>query len=197
MKHLIKNVKKGIVMVTLLVTVIGFASTIDNHVSTDIKATVFTLENVKKGNLLTIKGQSGITLYKELIEKNGNYKKGFDLTALPDGDYIFELEKDVEIKTVPFTVRTNTVIFDKNKETTVFKPVTRIKDSILYLTKLSLDREPLEVKVYFEAGGYHLIHSEKIEETTSIERAYKLSNKGSYKIVCLTEGRQFTTFINN
>lgn len=91
------------------------------------------------------------------------------------------------------------MVFNKAKETTIFKPVTRIKNDIVYISKLTLNNTPLNVDMYYENphlyGGYNLVHSEKIENNTKIERAYKLSKKGNYKLVYTTEGRQFTTFI--
>ena len=40
---------------------------------------------------LSIVDMQGLALYKEAIEQNGFYSKGFDLTTLPKGDYFFEL----------------------------------------------------------------------------------------------------------
>ncbi len=201
MKNILKNTKKVILIVTVMASVIGYANeTPSSLVKKDAKKTSLTLGNVKQGNLLSIKDINGLILYKEFIKQSGIYTKGFDLTALPDGDYIFELDKDVEIKTIPFTISRNKIDFDKEKESTFFKPITREKDDLIFISKLSLNKEPLDIKIYFEVnnsfGNYELVHSEKIENTKVIQKGYKLSKKGNYKIVYSSEGRNFIKFIN-
>src|SRR5690606_17133300 len=128
-------------------------------------------------------------LYKEFIQKTGIYTKGFDLTSLPDGDYLFELDKDVEISTIPFTVKANNVSFKKELEKTFFKPMARVKGNLVYVTRLSLNKAPMDIEVYSVSNGNNeLIHSETFKNTENIERLYRLSglNKVEYKIVFKT-----------
>lgn len=194
-----KEVKKGILLVTMLGTMISYATgTSSFERKTEIKKTILSINSVKQGQQLIIKNNSGVVLYKELIERSGAYNKGFDLTALPNGDYYFELEKDLEIQVIPFKVRLNTVEFLKDKEVKFFKPVVRFKDNKILLSRLSLDHKPLEVKIYYEEAGspssYDLIHSEKFEGAEIIERVYTIdkTKKGAYKVVVKTQGREFT-----
>ncbi|MEP3837306.1 MAG: hypothetical protein ABJM36_06640 [Algibacter sp.] len=200
MKNTIKNSKKGILMVTMFATLLSFANDVSLfNIKNEAKRTSLTLLNVKQGNLLSVKDVNGIVLYKELIQESGNYTKGFDLTALPDGNYIFELDKDMEIRTIPFTVSSNMVLFDKESETTIYKPMFVVKENLLLLTKLALNEAPLNIKIYFLGhGGEKLMYSENIENTKSIQKAYKLEGLkyGSYKIICTSDGRVFTKEIN-
>jgi len=190
-------------MVTLMVASLSFANaktSFDNTV-VDAERTSVTFANVKEGDLLSIKDENGIVLYKESIQHTGIYTKGFDLTSLPDGKYLFELDKDVEITVIPFKVSTNKVEFDKDLEKTIFKPTTRVEGNFVFVSKLSLSEAPLKIKVYYgsDFNNYDLIHSETIENTKLIERVYKLDglNNGTFKIVYQTEGRQFTEIIKN
>lgn len=185
-----------------MATVIGYANdksfSIFNNAA---KKTVLTLTDVKKGNLFTIKDENGLILYKEAIQQGGVYKKGFDLTALPDGSYFFELEKDIEVTTIPFTVKETEVAFEKSKSETVFKPLTVIKGDFVFVSQLSLDEEPLEIEIYYDGGtnsrSFELLYSETIKNTKNIERVFKFTNLkvGDYKIVYRTEGKQFIEFI--
>ncbi|MEN3323899.1 hypothetical protein VP395_09180 [Mariniflexile soesokkakense] len=205
MKNVLNNSKKGILMVTMFVTLLSFANEVSLFkIENDAERTSLTLNNVKQGNLLSIKDDNGIILYKELILQSGIYTKGFDLTSLPNGGYIFELDKDVEIQTIPFTVLSNTVTFKKEMETTIFKPVTRVKGDVVYVSRLSLNKAPMEIAIYFintesVFSKPELMYSEKIKDTENANRIYKLTgkNKGNYKIVFTTEGRIFTKEINN
>lgn len=197
MKNVIKNTKKGIMMVALLATVFGFANDSNNLIKRDARKTALVLENVKEGNILTIKDNYGIVLYKESIKVNGIYKKGFDLTTLPNGEYTFELEKELEIKTIPFKVESNKVSFNKEDETTYFKPFIKQEEDLVFLTKLNLKKELVKIKVYAVHNGYsNLRHSETIENTKVIEKVFKLE-KGNYKIEINSNNKEYTEFINN
>ncbi|TXE13074.1 hypothetical protein FUA26_04570 [Seonamhaeicola algicola] len=198
MKNVLSHTKTVIVMVAMLATVIANANEISLiKFGKDLRGTALTIENVKEGNLLSIKDIYGITLYKEVIEQSGLYTKGFDLTDLPDGNYFFELEKDMEIKTIPFTVNATKVTFNKTEETTTFKPFVRESNGLVYVTKLALNAEPMEITVYgLDENDAELLLDETIENTKNIERVYKLS-AGKYKMVFNFDGKEYTKYINN
>ncbi|TXG37070.1 hypothetical protein [Seonamhaeicola maritimus] len=197
MKNVLSNTKKVILMVAMMATVTGYANEISLiKYGRGLRSTAVTIANVKEGNLLSIKDGYGITLYKEIIDQTGIYSKGFDLTDLPNGNYFFELEKDMEIKSIPFTVKSNEVTFNKEKETTIFKPFVREKDDLVYITKLAANKEPLKLSVYgLNDGSSRLLYTETIEGVQSIEKAFKLED-GRYKIVFASNNREFTKYIN-
>lgn len=197
-----KEVKKGILMVTMLAAMMSNASrpaTFEKKV--EIKKTTLSIHNVKQGQQLVIKDYNGFVLYKELIEQSGVYNKGFNLTALPNGEYYFELNKDIEVQVIPFKVYMNNVEFLKEKEAKFFKPVIRFKDNKVLLSRLSFENKPLEVKIYYDENSnnsnYELIHSEKFTDSKIIDRIYALdkTKKGNYRVVIKTEGREFTESI--
>jgi len=195
-----KEVKTGILLVTMLATMMGYANrptTFEKKV--DIENTTLSIHNVKQGQQLVIKDSNGVVLYKELIDRSGMYNKGFDLTALPNGNYYFELDKDIEVHVIPFKVHSNSVEFLKEKETKFFKPIIRFKENKILLSRLSFDEKPLEVKIYYDDysdynSDYELLHVEKFKDTKIVERVYKLDEhkKGAYKVIVKTEGREFT-----
>ena len=161
----------------------------------NIKATVLTLENVDEGQQLLIKSVNGTILYKEEIKKEGYYQKEFDLTSLPNGNYFFELEKDMEIQIIPFNVSSTNVKFAKENEVKIFKPLVKSKNNKLYFSKLSLDQKPVMVEIYYNnANSYESIFSEKIENTQVIERIYSLDKEksGTYKVITKSDGRVYT-----
>lgn len=189
-------------MVTMFITMLSFANEESLFkIENDAKMTSLTL-NAKQGNLLSIKDDNGVVLYKEIIEQSGIYTKGFDLTELPNGGYIFELDKDVEIQTIPFTVVSNTVTFKKDMEAILFKPVTRVKGNLVFISRLSLNKAPMEITIYYNDsqnvfGNPEIIYSETVKDTENASRVYKLAsnNVGDYKIVFKTEDRIFTSEI--
>ena len=195
MKNVIKHSRKGFLMVTMFATLLSFANEVSFFkVKNDAKRTLISL-NVKEGNLLSIIDDNGMILYKELIQKAGVYTKGFDLTSLPNGKYTFELDKDLEINTIHFTVLSGNVVFNKEEEKVFYKPFIRVKDDMLYISKLTLNDEPLKVDIYYaNTNDLQLIHSEELENTQNIQKIYKLagSEKGNYRIVLQSEDRTFT-----
>ncbi|MFS4483629.1 hypothetical protein ACKGJY_11465 [Hyunsoonleella sp. 2307UL5-6] len=202
MKNVKNNSKKVFLMVALMATVIGYANSNPfSIVKSKANRTVLTL-NVKAGNLFTIKDVNGVILFKEAIEESGVYQKGFDLTELPNGNYFFELDKDMEINIIPFTVNANKVVYDKDNSETIFKPSTRVKDDMIFVNCLSMHKDLLEISIYYDGGSalsnYELIHSETLtSEGNQIRKVYKIKDytKGDYKIVYKTEGKTFVKFI--
>ena len=200
MKNVIKNTKKGILMVTMFTTMLSFAKEVSFFTITkDAKTTSLTLSNVKAGDLLSIIDNNEVVLYKETIQQDGIYKKGFDLSTFPNGSYVFELNKAVEIRTMPFTINNNTVNFDKNAEKTIYKPITRVQDNTVFISRLSLEKKTLSIEIYFNSDNLSysqsdLIYSEKIKNTENINRVFKLAdfNKGTYRIIFNTDGKVFT-----
>ncbi|MDN3664783.1 hypothetical protein ACFFU1_00980 [Algibacter miyuki] len=197
MRNILKYAKKTLLTVTMLTALISNANEKIAIEKKGLVKTALTINNVKEGNLLSIKDVHGITLYKELISKSGTYRKGFDLTALPDGEYVFEVDKDLQIKTIPFTVSNNNVVFNKTKEVTEFKPFVKKQNNLVYITQLAPNYETLDISIYANYDGeFQLIHSDKVENTQAIEKAYQLE-KGSYKIVLHSNNKEYTKFINN
>ena len=203
MKNVIKHSKKGILMVTMFATLLSSANEASVfNVKTRANRTSLTLMDVKEGNLLSIKDNDGIVLYKEFMQQSGIYTKGFDLTSLPDGLYIFELEKDFEIKSIPFTVKSSNVVFSKEEEKITFKPFIQVKNDLLYISQLALNEEPFKIDIYFSSFNdpynLELMHSEKVEDTKNIQKVFRLSGlyKGIYKLVMHTNKKEYTKFIN-
>jgi hypothetical protein len=193
-----KNILKNSLVIVVMCTTLFVSANSSLRTSKDATKTILTLTNVVKGNELLVKDAFGITLYSEMIKDSGDYIKGFDLTELPNGNYYFELTQDVKIKTIPFNVEEKVVKFEKENELTIFKPVVKLEDNLVYISKLALNEQSLEIAVYFDTDGFNLLHSETIEGTQDIKRMYKLdeTKKGNYKIVTKTEGKTFVEYVS-
>lgn len=198
MKKTINTLKKGILLLAVSTSLLANAN--DIIVSTnaeEISKTSITLNHVKAGDIVSIKDTYGVVLYKEEIKETGTYKKGFDLSGLPNGEYNFEIDKNLETRNIPFTVNFDNVYFNKEKETINYKPFVRQENGIVYVTKLAPKQEALNIHIYANNNEeYELVHSERIKGTQSIEKAYKLG-KGNYKLVFISDNKEYTKFINN
>ncbi|MHA7942561.1 hypothetical protein ACJOV8_005780 [Formosa sp. 3Alg 14/1] len=179
----------------------SFASTYTNNAfsKADDKDKIeitLSLNDVKAGQKLSIKDEDGVLLFNTTLVKSGNFNNKFDITNLPNGNYHFELEKDVYTSHIPFTVSSGEAKFDTKNETKVYKPFVSLKDNNIYFSKLELNKDSVEFNIYYleaNTGDYTLLHTEKISDTIKIERAYRLSEnkKGEYKIVINANGQSY------
>ncbi|MDX6745696.1 DUF3244 domain-containing protein [Polaribacter sp. PL03] len=145
---------------------------------------------VKKGHTLSIKDKNGTVIYSQEIKNSGTYSKILDLSKLEKGNYTTELEKDFEIVIKPFTVLDGQVSF--NTEKTIFKPVIRTEDNIVYISRISFDKAALNVSIYYND---ELIFSETAkDEKTLLNRVYKLSKEeiGNYKVVVNSNNKYYS-----
>ncbi len=186
---------KCLVMVVMFTTIESYSHSFTLQTNEQgKKVTAVSIDSVDEGSLFLIKDSYGVILYKEQIEETGTYSKNFDLTSLPDADYYFELDKQDEIKIIPFVVKKNVAEFVKNAEYNIVKPkVLTISDRV-YISQISIDKQTWEIDVYYE--GSDLAHTEKLKNVQELNRIYDFSTsqKGNYTIVLTSEGR---TFKNN
>ena len=194
MKNLVKN---SLVVLGLFISLSSFANAGHELIKEkDSKVTNMSFKSVEQGSNLTIKDAKGLVLYKESINRTGKYSKGFDLTELPNGDYYFELESELKIVLIPFNVTLSKVNFKKEEENTIFKPVLKVKDEMVYLSRPSFDKTPIAVKIYF-SENYDLILSEKFEKESEVKRVYDFSKskRGNYVFVFESNGRKYSRTI--
>ena len=188
-----KLTKKGLIACALSVSLLGFANDL-KHPIKEKEPTVTSLSfaKVSKGSMLLIKDFNGLVLYKEAIQRTGEYSKGFDLTSLPNGEYFFELDTELEIVVIPFDVESSEVNFRKEDKSTIFKPMVRVKDDKVFVSRTSFESAPMEFKIYY-AANTDVVLSEKFENEPFIERVYDFSNskKGEYLFVFRSNGRRY------
>jgi len=186
--------RKVFVAIFMLVTFINFANNNDLNItllSADKVKVVF--NDAKKGNQLTIKDAKDAILHSEEIKKEGTLIKMFDFSALKNGTYTLELEKDFEIVVKTIKIKNNTVTFLEDAEKLIFKPIIRNENNKLMISKIAFDEEPLQVSIYY---NNEIIYSDTLEGGKILNRVYRLDKelKGDYKVVSYNNGR---SYINN
>ena len=186
--------KKSVLVLGLFVSMLTFANgEIETVKEKEPKVTSMSFKKVKLGSKLSIKDKEGIVLYEEAILKTGDYSKGFDLTTLPNGDYYFELDTELEIMIIPFNVVSNQVVFKKDEKSIIFKPIVRVKDDKVYVSRISYDESPIQYKIYYSDNN-DLVLSEKVSDEDHLKKIYDFSKakKGKYLFVFKSDGRKFT-----
>ena len=143
-----KTIKTILLVVMLLTTVTNYAS--EKVIDAPVKGiTILRFSNVKKGHQYKIIDDQGTVLFSEKIQRNGSFAKRFDFTALNDGAYSLELEKDFEIIVTPFIIQANNVVFLEKNEKVIFKPVVRTENNQLLISYMSLEEQPLKIELYY------------------------------------------------
>ncbi|WP_166387540.1 T9SS type A sorting domain-containing protein [Polaribacter sp. 11A2H] len=185
------KIKKIILVALMLGTLITNANEKDNTNYKEAKGTVkVEFNNVKKGHTLTIKNANGLTVYNNEIKNSGNYSRTFDFSALENGVYAVELNKDFEIVIKQFYVENGLVSFINNNNEKIFKPIIRTEGKLLLISKISFDNEPLNVTLYYNDEA---VLSETISGDKLLQRVYKLSEQkvGSYKVIISSNNRTY------
>ena len=186
------KIKKIILVALMLGTLITNANEKDNTNYKEAKKTVkVEFNNVKKGQTLTIKNSNGLTVYNNEIQNSGDYSKTFDFSALENGVYSAELNKDFEIVIKQFNVENGLVTFLNNKDEKIFKPIIRTEGELLLISKINFNNEPLKVTLYYNDEA---VLSETISGDKLLQRVYQLSEKevGAYKVVVSSDERTYT-----
>jgi hypothetical protein len=129
-------------------------------------------------------------LFSEKIDRNGSFAKRFDFTALNDGAYSLELEKDFEIIVTPFIIQANNVVFLEKNEKVIFKPVVRTENNQLLISHMSLEEQPLKIELYYNGER---IFKDQLTGHKILNKIYRLSaqEKGSYYLSMSSGGRFF------
>ncbi|QXP71349.1 hypothetical protein H0I29_04500 [Polaribacter sp. R2A056_3_33] len=186
------KIKKIILVALMFGTLITNANEKDNSNYKEAKKTVkVEFNNVKKGQTLTIKNSNGLTVYNNEIQNSGDYSKTFDFSALENGIYSAELNKDFEIVIKQFNVEDGLVTFLNNKDEKIYKPIIRTEGELLLISKINFNNEPLKVTLYYNNEA---VLSETISGDKLLQRVYKLSEKevGAYKVVVSSDERTYT-----
>jgi hypothetical protein len=190
-----KTKMKKIVLVALMFgTLIGYATEGKNTIDLKAKKTVkVEFNNVKKGQTLTIKDNQGVIVYNNEIKNTGNYSRTFDFSALEEGVYSAELNKDFEIIIKQFYVKNGLVTLLNNNSEKIFKPIIRTEGNLVYLSKMDFNEAPLKVVIYY---NNEVLLDETTEGKKLLNRIYKLSEKeiGDYKVVISSNDR---TYVKN
>jgi len=149
-----------------------------------------TFNSVKKGNSISVTDASGKIVFSGLINFNGNISHLYDFSQLKDGTYIIEVNKDFEIEISTVEVKNNTVSFINKRSEKIFKPVFRLENGKLLISKMALDHPKMEVELYY---GNELIHAETVKGSEILNRVYQLDHsiKGEYTAVVKSNGRVF------
>lgn len=190
MKNLIK---KSLLIVAVLATVVIKATNINNNVKVnviDLKLIDLKLKNTDGNLTISVKDAFGEVLYTEKFEEN-YFSKKYDLNTLPTGNYYFEIEGRTRINLMPFKVTSKGFEFKNNVESTYYKPIVRQDGDLVFISKIAFNKEEFEINLYDQQ--LNLLYREKLNGDINLGKKLNLKNlkSGNYSIVMKSAGKVF------
>lgn len=159
----------------------------------EAKKTTLALNEVKKGDKISIKNKNGKTFLKETITSSNIKNKEFDLNFLADGNYFFEIERELKINIIPFMLSFDKgIIYLKQQETVLYKPHIKVENEMVILTQISQNGAPISIDIYDENN--ELLYNDTTKDELDIQRAFKLK-KGNFKFVITSNNNEYETEI--
>ena len=190
MKNLIK---RSLLIVAVLTTIVINAGNIANNVEVkviDSKLIDLKLNNSDGDLKISVFDSYGEVLYSEQFQ-GSVFSKKYDIETLPSGDYYFEIEGQTKINVMPFTVTNKGVDFNNTIESTYYKPTVRQEGDLVYISKIALNNEDLEIILY--DAGFNTLYKEELTGEINFGKTLnlKMLKAGNYKIVMKSDGKVF------
>jgi hypothetical protein len=190
MKNLIKKSMLGLLLVTATLANANVNFENIRIFTENTKSLNLELKNNDGGLEIFIKDIYGVELYKE--EFNGTkFSKKFDLNLLPDGNYVVEIEGQTKINLLPFKVTGSKVEVLEMKKEIIYKPIIRIDNDLVFVSKFSLNKEQL--KIAFYDANDNILLEEKLSNDIMQGKIINISqlSKGEYRLVAKDNNRRY------
>ena len=189
--------KIPVIVLGLFVSEFSFAADLASIETQVVNSKSFKLA-IKQGEKevkLKLLDQFGQVLYDESIQARAEYKKVFNLSTLPTGEYRLELEYPTKIQVMPITVGRGGIELHQQEAEEMFKPSFRQRDSKISINMLNTQHNPLKIRVADDEG--QLIYQDVLDNDLIIGKQYDLSqlDPGDYTVKLYTESRVFSHFI--
>ena len=108
---MINLLKKGLLLAVLLTAVQSYATKIPAVDRDEYETAMLTFMDVKQGNKIQVKDMKGTVIYKEKVHNVEEFENRFNLSFLPDGQYLIELVRKKEVVVMPVEIADNQVAF--------------------------------------------------------------------------------------
>lgn len=181
MKTLIKSI---LVVAVMFGTYTGYAN--------ETLRTLPTFKFINEGDSISVTNSEGEVIYQGRVNYNGNLIRLFDFSQLNDGIYTVEISKDFEIQVLNLSVTNNKVTLLTDTQKKIFKPVFRVENNKLIISKIALDKKEMEVELYY---GDALIYTEHVDGQNEdiLNRVYQLdaTNRGDYTAIIRANDRVY------
>ena len=143
--------------------------------------------------LISLKDVTGEILYSENLTRGNQYRKLFDLNALPKGEYILQIEDGTRIKTWPLNITEEGLNLHNADNKDFYKPqIIEQGNNKVGVSMFNKSKSSGEVSIF--DSKRNLMFSESLPSELVVQRMYDLSQlqAGSYDVALKIDGRRFT-----
>lgn len=115
----------------------------------DNKSIRFFIDEASDINL-SIREINNEVLFEESIHSTGASTKTYDLNALPNGEYLLNVESDSKVAEYKIVIANNKAVISQPTIKNIFKPVFTKENSLITLSLDNADKGAIEVGIYNE-----------------------------------------------
>jgi|GEM_PF-1298480 len=190
-------IKVSLVVLGLLVSYSGHSDSINDSITaTGSRSFRLTLEDEAMNVHIRLKDRYGVILYQEYIPGPVSYDRIYNVSSLPTGQYLLELEYPTRHQELPVEIRANQVILDQSRMEEYFKPVVRQKGDKVSVNLLNTKRGPLRILVYDHQTS-ELLSEQMLKGDLLMGKQFDFSQAGpgEYLISMLYHGKQYSQTI--
>jgi len=175
------------VCLILFLSVAAFAATIEPPLFQGAK--IIASKEAKKINVyykefqgdnvtIQLMDSYGAVLRTEKVKGNVKYAKAYNLDQMPTGDYKIVFKDNLKESIQPFTISdAGKVIVNRKEASIIYNPAVRLKGKVMDLNMLYFSTdENINIQILDVEWGS--LHTEKVKNTSKLERRYDLSELG-------------------
>jgi len=139
---------------------------------------------------ITINDEKGITLHQESFKQSGLVQRGYNLHALPAGNYTVVVGSKKVLKIQSFTKVDGAISVSSQSAETIIEPTFRRHSQFIDLNMLCNWNEKVSLSINDSEG--RLIYTETVKPEGTLQRRFNLSElkKDSYSIRVGIEGKR-------
>lgn len=177
------TLKFTLMSLMVLGTLVANANELAVEISTskNEKSLIFDLGQVSNQTSIKFLDSELNIIYSSDVLQHKSLRKKFDLSKLQMGNYTLNVEDNIKIITYVIEIDESKIAVLTKKE--VIKPAFRVKDNIVYINLMNINKEKVTIMVFDEEN--RLLHTDKMANKLIVEKAinFKKAFKGEYSIV--------------
>jgi len=158
-----------------------------NVKSEDAKTIRFSINEASDVNL-SIRELNNQILFEEKIHSSGAASKSYDLSALPNGEYLLNVESDARLATYTIVIAKNKAIVSAPKITELLKPVFTKNESMLTLSLDNAEKGPIEVQILNEYNDE--LYKETFTDKAKLVKKFNLAKTYGKEVTFLVKSNK-------
>lgn len=125
---------------------------------------------------------NGEVLYSEKISERQGFRKKFDLSHLPKGEYQVKIQDEKKVQLLPIDYRNEAVVVHLDKIEYKYFPVISERQNVITISTLNFSEKPVEVQIENMFG--ETVYSGKLQGSNYIGKKFDFSKvRGKYTMI--------------